>query len=198
MNQHSTLFLEGESVPGRVWWKYSLWSQLTREPSKTELFTGSEFWKHLKQRFPGGSVVNNLSANAGDVGSIPGSQRSLGEGNGNPLQYSCPDSMGRGKSHGQKSLTGYLQSMRSQIVGHDWTCMQNKDYFIGNIISKQWAQKAEFQFRPQVCNHGIQDSPEQITYLHAVRAISLSEDNICIFLLRLGLPRWLHGRKSAC
>ena len=64
-------------------------------------------------------MVNNLSANAGDVGSIPGSQRSLGEGNGNPLQYSCPDSMGRGKSHGQKSLTGYLQSMRSQIVGHD-------------------------------------------------------------------------------
>ena len=38
---------------------------------------------------PGGSVVNNLSANAGDVGSIPGSGRSPGEENGNPLQYSC-------------------------------------------------------------------------------------------------------------
>ena len=34
-------------------------------------------------------VVNNLSANAGDVGSIPGSGRSPGEGNGNPLLYSC-------------------------------------------------------------------------------------------------------------
>ena len=42
--------------------------------------------------FPGGSVVKNPPASAGnaeDSGSIPGSGRSLGEGNGNPLQYSC-------------------------------------------------------------------------------------------------------------
>ena len=42
--------------------------------------------------FPGESVVTNLPANAedtGDVSSIPGSGRSPGEGNGNPLQYSC-------------------------------------------------------------------------------------------------------------
>ena len=38
--------------------------------------------------FPCGSVVKNLLANAGDAGSIPGSGRSHGEGNGNPLQYS--------------------------------------------------------------------------------------------------------------
>ena len=38
--------------------------------------------------FPGGSVIKNLPANAGDGGLIPGSGRSLGEGNGNPLQYS--------------------------------------------------------------------------------------------------------------
>ena len=39
--------------------------------------------------FPGGSVVKDLPANSGDVGSIPGSGRSHGDGNGNPLQYSC-------------------------------------------------------------------------------------------------------------
>ena len=39
--------------------------------------------------FPGGSVVKTLPANAGDVGSNPGLGRSPGEGNGNPLQYSC-------------------------------------------------------------------------------------------------------------
>ena len=38
---------------------------------------------------PGGSVVKNPPANAGDMGSIPGLGRSLGEGNDNPLQYSC-------------------------------------------------------------------------------------------------------------
>ena len=41
--------------------------------------------------FPGGIVVKNLPANAGDLGSIPGG------GNGNPFQYSCQEnSMDRG------------------------------------------------------------------------------------------------------
>ena len=39
--------------------------------------------------FPGDSVVKNLPASVGDVGLIPGSERSSGEGSGNPLQYSC-------------------------------------------------------------------------------------------------------------
>ena len=39
--------------------------------------------------FPGGSVVKNPPANAGDMGSISRSGRSPGEGNGNPLQHFC-------------------------------------------------------------------------------------------------------------
>ena len=39
--------------------------------------------------FPGGSNGKASAYNAGDLGSIPGSGRSPGEGNGNPLQYSC-------------------------------------------------------------------------------------------------------------
>ena len=39
--------------------------------------------------FPGGSVVKNPPANAGDVGSIPGWGGSPGGGHGNPLWYSC-------------------------------------------------------------------------------------------------------------
>ena len=39
--------------------------------------------------FSGGSMVRNLPANAGDFGSIPGSGKSPGEENGNPLHYSC-------------------------------------------------------------------------------------------------------------
>ena len=39
--------------------------------------------------FPGGSVVKNLPANAGDVALIPGLEISPGEGKGNPFQYSC-------------------------------------------------------------------------------------------------------------
>ena len=37
--------------------------------------------------FPGGSIVKNLPANAGDMGLIPGSGRSPGEGNDNPFQF---------------------------------------------------------------------------------------------------------------
>ena len=57
------------------------------------------FYSHLTRHtgFPGGSVVKNLPASAGDVGSISGLGRSPGGGNGNPLQYSCLEShMDRG------------------------------------------------------------------------------------------------------
>ena len=50
--------------------------------------------------FPGGSEVKVSACNVGDLGLIPGSGRSPGEGNGNPLQYS-------GESQGQRSLVGY-------------------------------------------------------------------------------------------
>ena len=39
--------------------------------------------------FPGGSVGKAFALNAGDPGLIPGLGRFTGEGNGNPLQYSC-------------------------------------------------------------------------------------------------------------
>ena len=39
--------------------------------------------------FPGSSVIMSPPANAGTINSIPRSGRSAGEGNGNPLQYSC-------------------------------------------------------------------------------------------------------------
>ena len=65
----------------------------------------NEFWLLLLQYiwgFPGGSDSKVSACNTGDSGSIPGSGRPPGEGNGNPLQHSS------GKSHGQKShLIGY-------------------------------------------------------------------------------------------
>ena len=43
----------------------------------------------INKGFPGGSEVKASASNTGDLGSIPGSGRSPGEGTGNPLQYSC-------------------------------------------------------------------------------------------------------------
>ena len=52
--------------------------------------------------FSGDSVVKNPPANAGDTGSIPALGRSPGEGNSNPLQYSCLKN-----SMDKRSLAGY-------------------------------------------------------------------------------------------
>jgi len=62
--------------------------------------------------FPGGSEVKVSARNVRDLGSIPGLGRSLGEGNGNPLQYSCLENPMDGGAGG-------LQSTGSQRVGHD-------------------------------------------------------------------------------
>jgi len=58
-------------------------------------------------------VVKNPPANAGDVRDtslIPGSGRSPGGGQGNPLQYSCLEN-----PHGQKSLAGYSPWGRTEL-----------------------------------------------------------------------------------
>ena len=64
------------------------------------------------RRFPGGSGGKASAYNAGDAGSIPGSGRSPGEGNGNPLQYSCLENPWTKKP-------GRLQAMGSLRVRHD-------------------------------------------------------------------------------
>ena len=46
-------------------------------------------WSRIALDFPGGSDGKASAYNAGDPASIPVSGRSSGEGNGNPLQYSC-------------------------------------------------------------------------------------------------------------
>ena len=55
----------------------------------------------LKKGFSGDSGGKESTCNAGDLGSVAGSGRSPGEGNGNPLQYPCLE------NHAQRSLAGY-------------------------------------------------------------------------------------------
>ena len=56
-------------------------------------------------------MVNNLPANAGDMGVIPGSERSSGEGNGNPFQYSCLENPMDRKPDGLQSIGWQKQDM---------------------------------------------------------------------------------------
>ena len=80
------------------------WFRKEREWNwRNVIITHIFFFHHDKYRhtrslgFPGSSVSKETACSAGDLGSIPGSARSPGEGNGNPMQYSClENSMERG------------------------------------------------------------------------------------------------------
>ena len=83
--------------------------------------------------FLGGSVVKNPPANAGDTGLIPGSGRSPGEENGNPLQYSClGNSMDRGPLratvHGVPELYIIQELSNNNIYKHT-------HFFIALVLS---------------------------------------------------------------
>ena len=56
---------------------------------KSYIYSLLELALGQREDFPGGSVIKNPPANAGDMALIPDFGRSLGEGNGNLLQYSC-------------------------------------------------------------------------------------------------------------
>ena len=89
----------------------------------------------------GGSEGKESACNAGDPDLIPRSGRSLGEGNGYPLQYSClENSLDRGTWCG-------LWSMRLQRVGHDWAtnilvpsgiCRQRSDRWVRLWVKWGW------------------------------------------------------------
>ena len=71
----------------------------------------------------GGSVVKNLPANAGDVGSIPGLGRSPGGEHGNPLQYFClGNPMDRGAwgttAHGSQKSQTQLSDQKKKKKKH--------------------------------------------------------------------------------
>ena len=101
-NIQKTKMMESDPIPswqtdGKQW---KLWQTLFGGVSKIlvdgecsheikrHLFLGRKVMTNL----PGGSEVKTSACNAGDLGSIPGLGRSPGEGNGNPLQYSCLES----------------------------------------------------------------------------------------------------------
>ena len=71
----------------------------------------------LLMGFPGCLVVKNLPANAGDEGSIPGLGISPGEGNGNPLQYSCLGNyMDRGAWGCKRVAHNLVTKLQQQLI----------------------------------------------------------------------------------
>ena len=75
----------------------------------------SRIFEDISGGFPHSSVGKESACNAGGLGSIPGSGRSLGEGNGNPLQYSCLEN-----PHGRRILVGYSRGFAKSQTRLKW------------------------------------------------------------------------------
>ena len=110
--------------------------------SRTQLSDFHYFTSRLWYGFPGGTVVKNLPASAGDsrdAGLIPGLGRSPGVGNGNPLQYSCLENpMDRGAQWA--TVYGTAKS---------WTCLSMHLYiylFFLTIIHCHLCKLQKFNF----------------------------------------------------
>ena len=100
---------------------------------------------NLDSGFPGGSVIKNPLANAGNVGSIPGLGRSPGEGSGNPLQYSYLGNPMDKECDGATVLGVKKESDRTQQLNtttNSLDCYRLFSHFsvciLGNFYSKRF------------------------------------------------------------
>ena len=87
--------------------------------------------------FPGGSNGKESTCNAGDPGLVLGMGRSPGEGNDNPLQYSCLENL---MDRGDWRATVSCKSMGLQRVRHDWTINTS-------TLKQPWEAEIAFPFR---------------------------------------------------
>ena len=90
--------------------------------------------------FPGGSEVKASACNAEDLGLIPESERSPGEGNGNPLQYSCPENPMDGGAwwstvHGVAKNQILLSNLTNLKVKKDYESTHKNDLFFSFIMN---------------------------------------------------------------
>ena len=107
----------------------------------------SVLYSFLVRGFLDGSVVKNPPANAGDADSIPGSGRSPGEGNGNPLHYSCLGNPIDRRSLAGQNLWDYKR------LRHNLASKQQQQLLISPTFEHSLSVAAKsLQSCPTLCN----------------------------------------------
>ena len=114
---------------------------ILNEDRSENLHSGSKYGRiyqgqqdlNTQEGFPGGSVVKNLPANAGHAGWNPGWQRFPGEGNDNPLQYSCLENpmdggAWRATVHGVRKEVDMTQQLNNTTTNIQETGKQDYSY----------------------------------------------------------------------
>ena len=144
--------------------------------------------------FPSSSNGKASACNAGDVGSIfPGSGRSPGERNGNPLQYSCLEI--------SWTEPGGLQSMGSQRIGHGWATntlkfFKSKTYYAFHLHIDNFASKLRHMVLRMVQHMEISEicqidrmDDNVIILVDTERAFEKMQHPFMILLNKLGIER---------
>ena len=157
-----------------------------------------------KEGFPGGSVVKNLPANAGDVGSILGLGRSPGKGNDSPLHYYC---LGNPMDRGTCQATVHGVAKESDMT--EWLNNRNKSTWLMFTSDRLMGQehRKDTEFSPETlsltnCSMGVTEwecgglsvaeekipalPPEALTVRHAIWC-SLSELVLSVFIHKMGI-----------
>ena len=148
------------------------------------LYSGREVW-HVYDQFgrgpglpvlPGGSGNKESASSAGDVGSIPGLERSPGEGSSYPHQHSCLQNF-----HGLRSLVGYSPWGCKELDKTEWTlaCLQGVctlNYYFYAENSKEQAMSIKErmdwrQSREEACVWGnvISGTPVRAAWVSTLR-----------------------------
>ena len=123
-------------------------------------------------------MVKNRPANAGntgDVGSIPGSGRSPGEGNGNPLQYSCLENLVNEEPGGLTSIA-FQQSNTTEVTASMYANFQTKREKEANVLLAN--QVTEMEFLSPLCWH-MQESRDRyhVSWLSRVSYCDSRQDH---------------------
>ena len=141
------------------------------------------------------------TCNAGDLGFIPGSERSPGEGNGNPLQDSCLKN-----PHGQRSLAGYSPRGSKELDMTEWLtlafCLSTRLFVclcsVGSIrlLVTPWTE-AHSKFNRVLCS-GPQSpaAPGQRDRIHPVIGSGSRASSLACALLRFGLRRGIENSRA--
>ena len=135
--------------------------------SKITFILISYHFDSFSDAFPGGSVVKNPPAIAKDTGSIPGLGRFPGEGNSNPLQYSC---LGNAMDRGAWQATVHEATKSHILLNNERpTAFALLNYMSKNISKDSWplnnakVRGSEFLFSPL---YQIIADPLTILHIH--------------------------------
>jgi len=115
-------------------------------------------------------MVKNLPANPGDTGLIPGLGRSLGGGNGNPLQYSCLEKpVDRGAWQATYSPWGSKESDTTEMTEHKYTInsfrVHGSQVYFG---SKYFTEPQEYSIPSNSCLPTHSTAGNTVLFLEAI------------------------------